>query len=373
LGVEKINIDRFLELAERFPVLDVRSPSEFRQAHIPGAFSLPLFSDEERKVVGTAYKQQSREAAIKLGLDFYGPKMRGMVEEVEKIVRSRTLEQPPASPKESLRTNLQPSTNTVLVHCWRGGMRSAGVAWLLDLYGFKVYTLAGGYKAFRNWVLKQFTLQYRFNILGGYTGSGKTEVLRELENRQELVIDLESLAGHKGSAFGNIGLPPQPSQEMFENRVSWNLRLVGKKAAMQQQPIWLEDESQRIGTVNIPQPLWNNMRSSPLYFIDIPFEERLQHLVPEYGCLDKEKIAEAILRVQKRLGGLETKTALGYLEENNMQECFRILLKYYDKYYNKGLNNRDNLQALLTSIPCSNVYAARNAAEVLKSAQSISA
>jgi len=361
VAAEKINIDKCLELAERFPVLDVRSPAEYAQAHIPGAYSLPLFTDEERKIVGTAYKQQSREAAIKIGLDFFGPKMKRMVEESEKIVGGWRLE----VGKQHPTSNIQPPTKCVVVHCSRGGMRSAAVAWLLDLYGFKVYTLSGGYKAYRNWILKQFEVPYQFNILGGFTGSGKTEALHELQRRQELVVDLEALAGHKGSAFGNIGLPQQPSQEMFENMLGMKLHA----AACQHKRIWLEDESQRIGTVNIPQPLWNAMRKSPIYFLDVPFEERLRHIVEEYGALDRVRVTDAITRLQKRLGGLETKTALANLQEENLTECFRILLKYYDRYYLKGLNNREQLQGLLTKIDCSAIDAHVNARRVLQSIQ----
>ena len=177
--IQKITIEEFLLLAKQYPVLDVRSPGEYTHAHIPAAHSLPLFTDEERKQVGTAYKQQSREAAIKIGLDYFGVKMRKMVEEVEGIVRSQ----------ESGVKNLQTSDselltpNSVLVHCWRGGMRSAAVAWLLDLYGFKVFLLAGGYKAYRKWVLAQFEKDYNFNIIGGYTGSGKTLVLHQLQKQ----------------------------------------------------------------------------------------------------------------------------------------------------------------------------------------------
>ncbi|HNJ96285.1 MAG TPA: rhodanese-like domain-containing protein, partial [Ferruginibacter sp.] len=171
MAIKKLTIEEFLALAKEFPVLDVRSPGEYNHAHIPGACSLPLFTDEERKVVGTTYKQQSREAAIKIGLDYFGVKMRRMVEEAESIATNH-------KPQTS---NLKHGTsNTVLVHCWRGGMRSAGVAWLLDLYGFKVYTLVGGYKAYRKWALAQFEKEYSFQIIGGFTGSGKTDVLRSL-------------------------------------------------------------------------------------------------------------------------------------------------------------------------------------------------
>ena len=158
MAIQKITIEQFLELAKQHPVLDVRSPGEYKHAHIPGAHSLPLFSDEERKNVGTAYKQQSRETAIKIGLDYFGGKMRGMVEEVEKLIVDRgSLTGKPSN-------NEQRTSNNVLVHCWRGGMRSAGVAWLLDLYGYKVYTLVGGYKAYRKWVLAQFEKDYPFHI-----------------------------------------------------------------------------------------------------------------------------------------------------------------------------------------------------------------
>jgi len=136
-------------------------------------------------------------------------------------------------------------------------MRSAGVAWLLDLYGFTVYTLAGGYKGYRNWVLAQFELEYPFQILGGYTGSGKTEVLKSLMKNGHTVIDLEGIAHHKGSAFGAMGLPPQPSQEHFENKLASALYLSSEAG----QTIWLEDESQRIGSVNIPTVLFKQMRT----------------------------------------------------------------------------------------------------------------
>jgi tRNA 2-selenouridine synthase len=346
LPIEKLPIDRFLEEGKKFPVLDVRSPGEYKHAHIPGAYNLPLFTDQERKIVGTAYKQQSREAAIKIGLDYFGPKMRQMVEQVETMTAS--------GPQQAL------------VHCWRGGMRSAGVAWLLDLYGYKVCTLAGGYKSYRNWVIKTFSFPFAFNILGGYTGSGKTYVLNELANKGAAVIDLEKLANHRGSAFGDIGMPDQPTQEMFENVLSHELRNksnYGGSDAMLS-PVWLEDESQRIGQINLPHTLWNTMRQSPVVFIKIPFEERLKHIVKEYGELDKEKMGNGIVRIQKRLGPMETKTALQHLNEEDIESCFRILLTYYDKQYNKALNNREQSKSLLTTLDCDTVNAIINSDKI---------
>ncbi|HEY6062584.1 MAG TPA: tRNA 2-selenouridine(34) synthase MnmH [Chitinophagaceae bacterium] len=364
MAIEKIHIEQFLELAKQYRVIDVRSPGEYKHAHIPDAHNLPLFTDDERKVVGTTYKQQSREQAIKIGLDFFGPKMRKMVEEVESIAVSS---ESGVSSKFDASEFHSKNSRLVLLYCWRGGMRSAGVAWLLDLYGFKVYTLVGGYKKFRNYVLDTFKIPFCFNILGGYTGSGKTELLKALRQKGEKVIDLEGFANHKGSAFGNIGMPNQPSQEMFENMLATELRrsvlsaeLSVKDSAnspltIRHSPIWLEDESQRIGLVNIPNDLWKNMRQSPVCFLDIPFEERLKHIVQEYGCLDPEKVIDAITRISQKLGNLNAKIAILLLKEGKIIESFDILLKYYDKLYFKSLHNREGINSLLHTVECKSV------------------
>ena len=425
MAISKITIEEFLTLAKTNLVLDVRSPSEYTHAHIPNAKNLPLFNDEERKIVGTAYKQQSKQIAIKLGLDFFGKKMRDMVEEVEGLVSSYGLGIAGSNKASNIKKNnpsniltlesaekkndvKKPSTlnfepSTVLLHCWRGGMRSAGVAWLLDLYGFKVYTLVGGYKAYRNWVLQQFEKEYHFKIIGGYTGSGKTLILNELKNQQHSTIDLEGLVSHKGSALGALGQAKQPTQEMFENLLAKELEVKSRttddrrltkdysqKTTEDKQtieddrqqdlynenskhneltlnfkpstlnPIWLEDESQRIGNLQIPMALWKTMRSSKVYFFDIPFEERLNYLTEEYGVHKKDELVTAIMRIQKRLGGLETKTAINFLLENNFKESFRILLTYYDKYYLKGLHNRENATDLIRTIEAGIVNAVVN-------------
>ncbi|MBD0331294.1 MAG: tRNA 2-selenouridine(34) synthase MnmH [Chitinophagaceae bacterium] len=344
----RLHIQEFLEQSKNNLVIDVRSPAEYNRAHIPGAINIPLFTDEERKIVGTTYKQQSREQAIKVGLDFFAPKMRKIVEEVEAITES--------GKSETLNGNFQ-----IFIYCWRGGMRSAAIAWLLNLYGFKVRLLAGGYKAYRNYVLKLFEEPFQFKILGGFTGSGKTELLNELKRHGEAIIDLEALASHKGSAFGSINMPPQPSQEMFENLLAKELSIVSGPSSV----IWLEDESQRIGSVNIPAAIWKNMRQSPVYFLDIPFEERLQHIAEEYSKCDVDRLIDAIERISRRLGGLETKNASNFLQEKKFTECFSILLKYYDKHYLKALHQRENNPALLNRIHADKVDASN--AELLLS------
>jgi tRNA 2-selenouridine synthase len=345
----RISLEQFLELSAQHPVIDVRSPGEFTHAHIPRAVSLPLFSDEERKVVGTTYKQVSREEAIKIGLDYFGPKMRTMVEFAESLVNT---------------TIHQGSTKkTVLVHCWRGGMRSGAVAWLLDLYGFKVYLLDGGYKSFRTWVLAQFLKDYNFRLIGGYTGSGKTLVLHELKKQGHATVDLEGIANHKGSAFGGLDKTGQPATEMFENVLAVELyQLTKTEPAI---TIWVEDESQRIGDLNMPAELWNRFRQKPLFFLNIPFEQRLAYIVKEYGVHTKEGLLNAIMRIQKRLGGLETKTAVNCLLENDIRGCFEVLLKYYDKHYGKALHNRPQLKEVIQNIEAPDVDAMANTQKIL--------
>ncbi len=336
-------ITEFLSQSSNKLIIDVRSPAEYNHAHLPNAVNIPLFSNDERKIVGTAYKQQSREIAIKLGLDFFGPKMKAIVEEVEQLLNTNQ------TVSKNTRNGQTPTSNSVFLYCWRGGMRSAAVAWLLQLYGFNTVVLKGGYKTYRNFVLDALSLPFSLTILGGYTGSAKTEILQHLKESGECIVDLEGLAVHKGSAFGSLGMPAQPSQEMFENNLA--LELLKQKSS----PVWIEDESQRIGNVNIPTTFWTTMRSSPVYFIDVPFEERLEHIMAGYGAFKKEDLADAIQRISKRLGPLETKTALCHVQENRVKDGFRILLTYYDKQYKKALQNRENLPALITTFTCETI------------------
>ncbi len=338
MAVEQIDIEKFLQLSQECFVFDVRSPEEYLHAHIPQAKSLPLFTDEQRKIIGTAYKQQSRQVAVKKGLEFFSERMRIIPPEVEEIIN----------------VNKGKNNNKVLVHCWRGGMRSGAVGWLLDLYGFKVYTLKGGYKSFRKWALDQFTKEYKIKILGGFTGSGKTDVLNEMHRKGKSVIDLENLANHKGSAFGSLGERAQPGQELFENLLALEL-FKNKKNDQGKDEIWMEDESRHIGSLGLPGTLWDQMRKSPVYFLEIPFKERLEYIVSTYGKFDKKMLVTSIMKIQKKLGGLETKNAINFLLEDNIEESFSILLRYYDKQYNNSLQKRENIEEVLNKIPCKTV------------------
>lgn len=350
MAVKKIDIDTFLTLQKNALVLDVRSEGEFELAHILGAHSLPLFNNEERKVVGTDYKQQSREQAIKVGLDYFGVKMRSMVEQVEQLLVLHKQQQAERGVQQQLYTEID-----IIVHCWRGGMRSAAVAWLLDLYGLKVHQLIGGYKAYRQWARSQFEKPYSFVVIGGYTGSGKTEILHALQALGRATIDLEGLAHHKGSAFGALGLPPQPTQEMFENKLATAL------AQQAGSPIFIEDESQRIGNIQIPMPLWYTIRSSKVLFIEIPFAERLENIVAQYGKHEQAQLVNAVLRIQKRLGGLDTKVTISFLLENRIHAAFDILLQYYDKQYSRALYSRELPPKMLQYFIVPEVNATKNA------------
>jgi hypothetical protein len=165
---------------------------------------------------------------------------------------------------------------------------------------FNVYTLVGGYKAYRKWVNEVFNQPYTMKVLGGFTGSNKTGVLETMETKGLAVINLEGLANHKGSAFGGIGQEPQPTQEMFENKLAMSLAQINPGIG-NNEPCWIEDESQRIGVLTIPHPLWKTLRQQTVFFIEIPFEERLRFIVENYGSLNKEKLVNAIIRIQKRL------------------------------------------------------------------------
>ena len=356
MPVEKIDIENFLKLSKEAVVLDVRSPAEFNHAHFPGAFSVPLFTDEQRTVVGTAYVKESRQIAVDHGLNYFSERMKIIPGEVSLIIADWQKK------NANISSSLPGSGNSILIHCWRGGMRSEAVAWLMNLYGYKIYLLKGGYKSFRRWALLQFEKKYSLKVLGGFTGSGKTDVLKELKQKGKSVIDLEGLANHKGSAFGALGEKPQPGLEMFENLLAlelFKIRSYNDPEDPQMKDydpeIWIEDESVHIGKVGIPKAFWQQMRNSRLFFIDIPFEERVNYIVKTYGIYDNKILAECVLKIQKRLGGLNTKNAIHFLLEDNLTETFSILLKYYDKMYEKSLNNRENIHSLLNKVTCKKV------------------
>lgn len=310
----------FLQKSQELPVIDVRSPAEYTHAHIPNAINVPLFNNEERAKVGTCYKQQGRDAAVRLGLALIGPKLADFVRQADEIAPNRE----------------------VLVHCWRGGMRSGSFAWLLQTAGFTAHLLEGGYKAYRNHVLSAFERPQNIVILGGKTGSGKTDILHELAKIGEQVIDLEAIAHHKGSSYGAIGQAPQPSSEQFENL------LYSQWAQLDsERRVWLEDESRHIGACFIPLPLWQQMQHvQQLVFVDIPKEVRIQRLVREYACYDHQLLQKATERIKKRLGGQHYKAAIEALVQHDYATVADISLNYYDKAYLYGISQHPAQQLI---------------------------
>lgn len=311
----EISIQEYFSNFSTIPLIDVRSPGEYDQGHVVGAINIPLFSNDERADVGRTYVQESREKAIELGYKYVEPKLQWFIDE------SR---------------NVAPE-GVVAVHCWRGGMRSHSFAEHLHKNGFRqVYIIKGGYKAFRKEVLNFFDQPFNLRILGGYTGSGKTFVLEEIGNQKQQVVDLEGLAHHKGSAFGAIGEKKQPTVEHFENKMYEVVRHLDLS-----KPIWVEDESHNIGRVKIPITFFRQMREQVVYFIDVPKPLRARHLVLEYAAYGNDVLANAINAIAKRLGGLNVKMAHQHLQENNYFEVAMITLKYYDKAYTRGIEDRD--------------------------------
>ncbi len=308
--IYQIHIDEFSSLSIQQLTLDVRSEGEFYHGHIPHAINLPLFNNEERKIIGTTYKRKGKNEAILSGLNIVGRKMPEFVRFVLPLVKD----------------------NKVFIHCWRGGMRSGSMAWLLNLFGYDVFVLKGGYRSYRKCVLEILAKKFSYIVLGGRTGSGKTEILKELKKSGEQVIDLEALANHKGSAFGALGQQNQPSTEHFENLLAEELTTFDEEKI-----VWLEDESKTIGKVFLDLNFWSNFRLSPLFVIDLPLEVRLKKLVADYGKFSAEELKPSYDNIIRRLGNEQWKNALTALQEGNIEAAAKIALSYYDKAYDRGL------------------------------------
>jgi tRNA 2-selenouridine synthase len=320
-----VQIEQFLALSASFPVIDVRAPVEYHHGHIPGALNIPLFDDQERKEVGTAYKQMNKEAAMYLGLGFAGKKLVELAKEGEKRAgRNKTL----------------------LVHCWRGGMRSKSMVWLFETLGLTCYLLEGGYKSYRGHLHDVLERPMKLNVVGGRTGSGKTGLLHQLEKQGEQVVDLEGLANHKGSAFGALGEEEQPSTEQFENELFQSLRSLDPDRI-----IWIEDESRNIGKCVIPGELYGQMRACKIIFLDIPREKRALHLVEDYASYDSVALKSCISKIERKLGGDRTREALDSIDREDFFSTAMITLHYYDKAYMHSLEkNHDRYHSIVSEV-----------------------
>ena len=321
-----LTLENFWTLREQLPLVDARSEGEFAQSHIPGAINIPILDNAERIQVGTLYKQAGPEKATLKGFELVGPRFH--------LIQREALRKFPAK--------------KLILYCWRGGMRSQILSWLLTQVGFEIFRLEGGYKTYRSFTFEAVRKPYPLLVLGGKTGAAKTVLLQKLKERGEQVVDLEGLANHKGSSFGAIGQPAQPTVEQFENLLAEQLRDIHLDQA-----IWVENESRRIGQIILPDSFYLQMTQSPRIEIDKTEEERIAHIASEYAALDQGELSAAVLRLQKRLGGDRTKQALEAIQTNQPEIWIPILLLYYDKTYEFDLERHEvsktirlNLQGL---------------------------
>jgi tRNA 2-selenouridine synthase len=308
-----ISLNEFLVLRRSLPVADVRSPLEFETGHIPGVVNVPILNNEERVAVGTDYKTKGQAEAIKTGFRLVGPRLIDIIEQAQHI------------------------GNEMIVHCWRGGMRSRNFCQFVGMAGVKTHALEGGYKAYRTYAYEIFRRPLPLVLLGGCTGSGKSEILQGLKASGEQVIDLETLASHKGSVFGGLMMPPQPTTEQFENFLFEEMLKLDPSRL-----IWVEDESIAVGKVFLPQPFWQQLGRSPVVEIVLDKAARIERLVEEYGRADQESFLTAMDKITKKLGGQHYKAAREHWLAGDAHTTIDILLTYYDKAYRTGLERKQN-------------------------------
>ena len=295
--------------AENYPftgyvLIDVRSEAEFKKGHIPGAVNIPLLRNEERVAVGTCYKQNGRDAAVELGFELIGPRFAEIYRHYKEVCEKKT----------------------PLFYCWRGGLRSQISHTIFTWGGFSGKLLKGGYKAYRTHVQNGLNQPKPCVLLGGMTGSGKTEILSMLEQEGFPIVDLETLASHRGSVLGSLGMGEQPSVEMFENLLWEKIKPLEK--------LILESESRKIGACILPEGLWASMLNGKVIELQVSFEQRLHRLTNEYAGFDAAVLAERTDKLRKRLGGLACEQAKIAILEGRKREWVEILMGYYDKSYN---------------------------------------
>lgn len=306
-----IDVEKFFVLRDQLTVVDVRSEGEYDAGHVEGSVNIPLLKNDERVIVGTTYKTHGQQEAIRTGFRLVGPRLAELIQHAEK------------------------QGDEFIVHCWRGGMRSTNFCQFVGMAGIKTHQLAGGYKAYRRFALSSYKQPFNLIVIAGYTGSGKSELLQALKAAGEQVIDLEGLANHKGSVFGGLKMPAQPTTEQFQN----DLFEVIRKFDLSKR-IWIEDESIAVGKIFLPIDLWAKMSVSPIVVVDVEKHRRISRLVAEYAQSDHERFLTAMQGITKKLGGQHYKAARECVLAGDWYGAIDLILNYYDKAYTNGLEKK---------------------------------
>lgn len=294
--------------------IDMRSPAEFSIGHILGAINIPIFSNEERVTVGTLYRQFGVEQAKELGLSIASSKLPRIVAQIQGFYKTG---------------------RPIIVYCWRGGMRSKSIVTILNLMGIKAFQLVGGYKAYRRHVLDRlmnFKINPQIIVLCGSTGVGKTSLLEILRKKNIPIIDLEQLANHRGSVFGQIGLGKSTTAQFFDAALLMELE------NLNEQPyIIVECESKRIGNVYLPECLHQAMQHGLQILVHTDIEIRISRLIAEYTDLNKTHAPEILMSLKaltKRLGKAKMEELVGDFEQGKTRTVVGTLLtNYYDPLY----------------------------------------
>ncbi len=313
------------------PLIDVRSPGEYYKGNMPNSINIPLFDNEERSIVGTVYKNYGREKAVIQGLDFLADKIDNMVNKLFDTLNVY----------KSKKVGSQIEEPTLKIYCARGGMRSQSISWLLEKYNQRNVTLRDGYKSYRKWALESFNQEWRINLIGGKTGTGKTKLLKLLDENNYQIIDLEGLACHRGSTFGGIGMKEQPSNEQFENNIAEKL-----KGFKKSNKIFVEAESANIGRCKIPHEFFSQMKSAERIEIKKSESNRLDELIKTYSIYEEKDLIEAVLRIKKRLGPQRTKIAIESIKIADWRSVCKSVLEYYDKCYEFEKTGKNNIKTL---------------------------
>jgi len=298
-------------------LIDVRSESEFAADHVPGAIHCSVLSDTERTEVGTVYRCNSPFEARRYGAAL-------VANNIATHLRSRFADRPRAW--------------APLVYCWRGGERSASMAHVMARVGWRVHQLEGGYRAFRRMVVEALTTlpaRFRYRVLCGATGSGKSRLLRHLDRVGAQVLDLESLAAHRGSVLGGLPDHPQPSQKAFETRLWWNLRRLDPD-----RPVFVESESRKIGDRQLPAALLDRMRESACVSLELPGPERVRLLRDEYRHyeLGPEQLCQQLTCLTDLHGRARIerwKTLARGADWDALVSC--LLAEHYDPVYRRSI------------------------------------